>query len=442
MEWLLGLLALALGAALIPCAACAQGLGDPPGLNEAVTIEDLGFTQRMLVGSRASGMAGAYVASCDDAYALIYNPGGLAGVRRIDISLGFQYGTSEIKNDFYGSPSTTNLSATTLDAVAAAYPVPAYRGSLVVAGGVFRTLSSDFDILNRGFNETTATFDDYRLQQSGNGYSYVVGFGLDLSPVVSVGMNGFIMDGTIDALTQYQFNIPGPLQDGDFESETLFDSATVDLDGYGLTVGLMYHPHRLAHIGLAITTPVAIDLDGTGVTEVADYFFNAPDSFVVEQLPIKAEYTLPFRLDAGLDLTLGHLILNFDASYSDWKQTEVNGSRLKDENLQSIFRSVLDLRLGGELLVPGTPLRLRAGYALTPYALEYLDADRIDAENDLEKANIDTERQSLSAGAGILLGSVLTLDASYEYGTGKRSIPTLVDERTAQRVVLTGSYRF
>ncbi len=417
-------------------------LGEPPAINEAVTIEDFGFTQRLIVGSRAAGMSGAYVASGDDVYALIYNPAGLAGVRRIDISLGFQYGSSEIKSTFYGSPGNTDFSATTLDAVAAAYPVPAYRGSLVVAGGVFRTLSSDFDILNRGFNEGSVTFDDYRLQQSGNAYSYVLGFGLDLSPTVSVGMNGFIMDGTIDAVTQFQWGPPGPLQDGKFESETLFDDATADLDGYGLTIGLMYHPHRLAHIGLAITTPIAIDLDGSGVTEVVDYYFNAPDSFLVEQLPIKMEYTLPFRVDAGLDLTLGHLILNFDASYSDWKQAEVNGSRLKDENLQSIFREVLDLRLGGELLVPGTPLRLRAGYARTPYALEYLDSDRIDPQEPLQKAQIDTERQSLSAGAGILLGSVLTLDASYEYGMGKRSIPTLVDERTTQRVVLTGSYRF
>jgi long-subunit fatty acid transport protein len=422
---------------LAPNPASSQGI-----IDEAVTIEDLGFTQRLNVGARAAGMAGSCVASCDDVYALFYNPAGLAGVRRIDLSMGFQYESSEIKNLFYGNPNSTDYSTTTLDAVAAAYPLPVYRGSLVVAGGVYRIFSSEFDLLDRGFNETTDTSDDYRLQQSGSAYSYAVGFGIDLSPVVSVGMNAFILDGTIDALTQFQVDYPGPFQDGDLETFTLLDDAKVDLDGYGLAVGVVYHPEQRVRLGLAVTTPIAIDLQGTAVTEEAYYYFNAVDDFFEEGFRIDTEYTLPFRADFGLGLTLGHLIVNVDAAYTDWKQAEVGDVRLKDEDLQSIFRAVLDLRAGAEYLVPGTPLRVRAGYARTPYALEYLDSDRIDDVDELQGSDIETERHWLTAGAGVLLGSVLTLDASFEYGTGKRSIATLVDERTTRRVVLTGSYRF
>jgi long-subunit fatty acid transport protein len=423
------------GSILLPAPASAQNI------NDAVTIEDLGFTQRLAVGARPAGMAGAYVAAGNDVHSLIYNPAGLARIRRIDLSVGFQYAKNNVNNVFYGTNSETDFSSTTLDAVAIAYPIPTYRGSLVVAGGVWRVMSSQFDILNRGFNTDTDTFDDYLLQQSGSAYSYNLGFGIDLAPELSVGMNGFILHGTINALTQFSYRYPPPLQDGEVETATLIDDAEVDLDGYGLTLGLQYHPHRLLHFGLAVTTPTSINLRGDAATEEAWYRVNAADSFAVDQFVIETDYTIPFRIDAGVSFTLPQLLLSLDADYSDWTQAEVNNVRLKDENLNSVFREVVDIRIGGEYLVPGTPLRLRAGYAFTPFALDDLQADRIEG-NAIQKAHVDTERQTLAAGFGVLLNRVLTIDASFEQQTGKRSIATLTDERTTQRVVLTGSYRF
>jgi opacity protein-like surface antigen len=410
-------------------------------INEAVTMEDLGFTERLAAGARAAGMAGAYTSAGDDAYALFYNPAGLARVRRIDFSIGFQSSVGDFNNVFYGNSGPTHFSTTTLDAVAAAYPVPTYRGSFVVAGGVQRMLSSELDLLNDGYNSATDTFDRYLLQQSGSAYSYAVGVGYDISPLISLGLTGFLMDGTINALTQFNVDYPSPLQTGDLETETLVDDAEVDLDGYGMVLGIQYHPHRLLHFGFAVTTPIPIDLEGGAIEQRGYYFFNDQDEFYEDQFIIDSQYTIPFRFDMGASFTLPNLVVDIDAGYSDWEQAKANDVRLKDENLQSVFRSVLDLRIGAELLVPNTPLRVRAGYALTPYALERLQADRITGA-DLQEADIDTERQTYAAGAGLLLNGVFMLDASYEYQTGKRSIPTLVDERTVQKVVVTGSYRF
>lgn len=418
-----------------PSPAAAQDI------NQAVTIEDLGFTDRLPAGARAAGMAGALTAASDDAYALFYNPAGLARLRRIDLSIGFELSSAEVKSVFYGYPSSTDLSATTLDAFAAAYPVPTYRGSLVIAGGVYRMFTSDLDLLNDGYNSSTDTFDKYLLQQTGSAYSYTVGVGADLSPSVSVGLNAFLLDGTINALTQFGVDYPGPLETGDLETETLVDDAEVDLDGYGMVLGLQYHPHPLFHFGFAVTTPIPINLEGGAFTQTGYYFYNDQDEFYEEQFFIDTDYKIPFRFDAGLALTFQNLIIDFDAGYSDWAQTEANDVRLKDENLEPVFRSVLDLRLGAELIVPGTPLRLRAGYALTPYALDQLQADRITGA-DIQEAEIDTERQTAAVGAGFLLGGVFMFDASYEYQTGTRSIPSLLEERISQRVTLSGSYRF
>lgn len=426
---------LGIGAANFAAPASAQDI------NDAVTFEDLGFTERLSVGARAAGMAGAYVAGGDDVYSLVYNPAGLARVRRIDISVGFQYDRNNTNCVFYGTPGETDFSSTTLDAAAIAYPIPTYRGSLVIAAGVFRTMTSQFDILNRGFNTNTGTSDDYLLQQSGSTYSYNLGFGVDLSPTLSVGMNGFIMDGTINALTQFSYTYPQPLEVGDLESATLVDDAEVDLDGYGLSLGVQYHPHSLLHLGLAVTTPTSVNLRGNAVTEEAWYRYNSTDEFSMDDFVIETDYTIPFRVDAGVSFTAPQLLVSVDAGYADWTQAEVNDVRLKDENLNNVFRETLEVRVGAEYLLPGTPLRLRAGYAYLPYALDQLQADRIEGSS-IQKARIDTERQMLAAGFGFLLSSVLTIDASYEYQTGKRSIATLTDERTSQRLALTGSYRF
>ncbi len=411
------------------------------GINDAVTFEDLGFTERLSVGARPAGMAGTYTAAGDDVYSLVYNPAGLARVRRIDMSVGFQYDRNSTECVFYGTPGQTDFSSTTLDAAVVAYPIPTYRGSLVIAGGVCRRMTSQFDILNRGFNTNTDTFDDYLLQQSGSAYSYYLGFGVDLSPALSVGLNGFIMDGTINALTQFSYTYPQPLDDGDIESATLLDDAEVDLDGYGLTLGVQYHPTSVWHIGLSVTTPTSVNLRGDAATEEAWYRYNAADEFSADNYLLETDYTIPFRVDGGVSFTLPQLLLSVDAGYSDWTQAEVNDVRLKDENLNNVFRETLEIRVGAEYLLPGTPLRLRAGYAYLPYALDQLQADRIEG-TAIQDAHIDTERQAIAAGFGFLLSRVLTIDASYEYQMGKRSIATLTDERTSQRFALTGSYRF
>jgi long-subunit fatty acid transport protein len=386
-------------------------------------------------------MAGAYVGAADDVHALVYNPAGLARVRRIDLSLGFQYSDERVSNVFYGSTNETSFSAMTLDGLAGAYPVPTYRGSLVIGGGVYRVMTSQLDLLNRAFNTTTQTDDDYLLQQSGSVYSYNLGFGLDISPDLSVGATGFVLDGTLNVLLQSSYAFRPPFEDGDLESKWIVDDVEADLNGYGLRLGLQYHPHRLLHGGLVVTTSIPLEHKGTAVTDTTWYFHNDEGRLRTGRFVVESDYKIPFRVDGGLSFTLPELTVSLDAGYSDWTQAEVHGLKLKDENLVAVFRRVLDFRVGVEYVVPAVPVRLRAGYARTPFALEYLQADRI-AQNDLQKGKIDRERQTIAAGLGVLLDRVLTVDASFEYQIGERSIPTLVDERAATRIVLTTSYRF
>lgn len=410
-------------------------------INEAVTIEDLGFTRRLNAGARAAGMAGAYSAIGGDIQSLVYNPAGLARIDRGDLSIGFQHQKNNLESNFFGTNSNVDVTATTLDFVAGAYPVPTKRGSFVLAAGVYRTMSSQLDLLNRGFNTETNTFDDYRLQQSGNIWSYNFGAAIDLSDKVSAGANLFVLDGTISALTQFSFEFASGLNTGDLERDELVDDAIVNLDGYGAILGLQYDPHRLLHFGFAIATPVPITLQGDALQTELQYFYNAPDSIYEDAFVIESEYQLPYRVDFGVAFTSTYLIVSADAGYTDWTQAEVFNGNIKDSNLQPVFQEVLELRAGAELRVPFVPLALRAGYGYLPYPLEYLQADRITGDQ-IREADVSTERQLLTAGIGVILGRAVAVDAAAEYTVGGRAIATLEEDRSSYRLLLSGSYRF
>ena len=408
---------------------------------QAVDFEDLGFYNRLFTAARPAGLAGAYTSVGDDLHALVYNPAGLARLRRIDGSLGFQYEKNAHRNVFYGSPADVDQTSINLDCLSAAFPIPTYRGSLVGAIGVYREYSSYIDLLYRGFNTLTDTNDDYILQQTGSVFSYNFGFGVDLSPTLSAGASFFILDATINALTQYSYEYTEQVPAGQIWQVFLLDELETNLDGYGGRLGVQFYPHPKVQFGAALTTPVWINLAGSAYQEETFYKVAATDSFVASDILVELEYRLPFRLDGGLSFRHQNLLLALDIGYTDWTQSSVKKTRLRDNNLQPVQREVVDVRLGLELSLPNLPIHFRGGYAYLPHPLSYLIADRIEGE-PLVKAEVDQEQQLFSVGLGGLIGRVMSLDMAYQYRNGRRSIPTLSDERSLHRLQISTSYHF
>ncbi len=419
--------------------------------DDAVDMEDLGFYSHLLSAARPAALAGAYTSSCDDVHSLVYNPAGLARARRIEGSIGFQYEKNKLQNTYFGSAATVDQTSTNLDYISVAYPFPTYRGSLVGAFGIYREYSSYMDLLYRGFNTTTQSQDEYILQQTGSIFSYNVGFGVDLSPTLSAGASIFFMDGSINALTQWSYEYPPPLNPGDLQQEFLLDDLEADLDGYGGRVGIQFYPHNMVRFGISVTTPIWIYLDGNASTEITDYIEDQPDEFYVDFGSVDIDYRFPYRIDTGISLAAKHLLVSFDIGYADWSQSSINQTRLRDSSgsgIEPVQREVIDIRTGVEVNVPGTSFQVRLGYAYLPYALAYLETDRIGCDPDIcpdptfKEANIDKEHQMYAFGLGGLLGRVLTIDAAYQRIEGTRSVTTLKDERTQHRVLISSTYHF
>jgi hypothetical protein len=419
--------------------------------NQAVDIEDNGLTLNLFPGARPAGLAGAYTAIGGDVHSLVYNPAGLAATKRIELSLGFANDRYKNGIAFYGSAKNeADRSTTNLDYVSVAYPFPTYRGSLVGAFGIYRVFSSDMDLIYSGFNTDSETLDKYALQQSGSVFSYNFGFGVDLSPSLSGGASFFVLDGNLNALTQFSYAYPEPISQGALSKVFVDDDVDADLDGYGGRLGIQFKPHRMLDFGISVTTPTWIQLSGTADTNEIYYYENDTSSTYEDHYVLaETKYRLPFQIDAGVCFRPNEILLaSLDAGYADWTQTTINKVQLRGPSepgeptvRSAVFRQVFNIRTGVEVTIPGVPVRFRGGYAYLPYPLKQLQADRITNE-DLRPADVDTERQLISLGAGGLVGKVLALDGAFVYTTGERSIEPVIYQKTSKSFLLSASYRF
>ncbi|MEE9269606.1 MAG: hypothetical protein V3V49_05025, partial [Candidatus Krumholzibacteria bacterium] len=249
---------------------------------------------------------------------------------------------------------------------------------------------------------------------------------------------------------------PPPTTAGSPQRQSVLDDATADIDGFGAVLGVQIHPHPLLRAGLSVQTPILINVERTSIVENITLFFNALDRFERSVVTTSVDYKTPARVTGGFSFSPRNFRVGVDVEYANWTHATIDNKLIKDRNLLPVFKKVVSVRTGLEYTVPGAPIRLRGGYAFIPDPLEYLPSDRIEDwcrrmgtgtclrrfGTLLEKANIETERQVVAGGIGFLVGNALMVDTSYEFTIGKKTIPTLQDERTSQRLLVSTSYRF
>jgi long-subunit fatty acid transport protein len=405
----------------------------------SVLFDDFGLTDPLYTSARAAAMGGAFVSCGDDVHAIMYNPAGLARVSRIELGLGLQQEQIEVDNSFFGSSTGVERHSGGFDAVAVAVPVPTFRGNFVPAFGIYRMYTGHMDLHYRGVNDDNRTDDDYFLQQSGSIYGYNLGFGVDLSSTLSGGFAVFLVDGTIDVLEQYDYTTIDEIPERAFY---VTNDYSVDMSGVGARIGAQFYIYPSLRGGIALHTPIVLTAKGNSTVERTEHVDNGVGSYSIEQSEVDIDFIVPYRVDVGLSSDWKGLTLALGFGYADWTQASIDRKRLRARNLDQVFKEVIDYRAGLEWTIPDFPARLRAGYARRPYPLKYMLGNRIDATYSFSRASADDQRHQWSVGAGVLVGSVMTLDLAYLHESGTRSLPSLTDDRVTQRFLLSASYRF
>jgi long-subunit fatty acid transport protein len=409
-----------------------------------MSLERLGILATPGAGARPYAMGLAYTAVSDDAFALLFNPAGLAQVSKKEISIGLHHTSRDVTIGYEGLRSTQSGSYTSFEDLAFVYPYPTYRGSLVLGFGVFRAGGSDLDAYRSGYLSDIPATSENSYTQSGNIYQYHFGMGAEVSPNVSLGAGFVFWDESLDFTEQIIYEDPGSLA-------VYTDAVSLDLTGFSFNVGMLLRFNEILAAGFLFTSPAWLSYEGDGYLTYDGIYYEGPyiDWTYDESGLIDEEYTLPMKFRGGVSARFAPLLLSLDLEYIDYSQTKYNGKRLFDElspGRPAVFESAWNIFVGGEVAVPNSPVLLRGGYSYMPLALTTIEEITI-IESDalltyVGDAEIVRQRQYYMFGAGIVIDRVLAIDAGISFGSFERETDYLTEKQETTEFVLTGTYRF
>jgi hypothetical protein len=384
------------------------------------------------IGARQMAMGGTGLMAIDGT-SLFYNPANLARIPRIEFMFGLSNqkyknkssvltdqllvdtltGLADINNG-YRFEGFTSLSGgaeddktnTRVNNLILTIPYPTYRGSLVIGLGVARL--ADFDrVFNFAHRDRSLDGDIYssgREFQAGSLMQWSGGFGVDLSPRISVGASISLYTGTNDYDFTYQLDSVDYLY---FKSEQFITDKYL---GIGGKVGMAMQVNHYLAFGVTIESPTVIDIDEDYTlrsTTVIDGFYLPEDGY---NGSINYNLKKPFTFAMGVQLEKNNAVFEADIGYTDWAQMSYSDNpdmEQENKNIKDFYRDVLRYSLGVEYVIPSWSLSFRGGLFRDPLPFH----DQF----------VNDNRNGYSLGFGVLIDQVLTIDFAYVHGSYGRN---------------------
>lgn len=403
-----GLWAAILGIALFAAAASAQ---------EEVFQRGIEFG----VGARALGMGGAYIGVSDDYSATYWNPAALTQIRRME---GFGTMSYTQFNDEVASSSLTFTdkdSYTRFNSIGFAYPIPTYRGSLVLSLGYNRVRPYDSNFGFSWFNSTPGDSVAQRWSEVEEGglNNWSAAIATEVAPNFSVGAAFNLWDGK----NEYQFSFierddANLYTFDDFRSD---ESIQSDYSGYNFKLAAMFHPSSLLRLGATFSTPVTLKVEEQWRVYEETNDDDGGQGTYDDGGRFSYKISSPLTIGGGASVNIANLLLAGSVEYNDWSdvryKTEppVDGLSTSEANdrIRRQYRETLRLHLGAEFTIPLVNLQVRGGYLYDPTILSQEAFQEFYNLNDVpEEAN----REFFTAGLGIFLDKQVRLDLAVMTG--------------------------
>ena len=407
---------LALVLVLLPAAAHAGALGRPN-----------------LIDARAVGAGGAFTAVADDPSAVWFNPAGLTQIQRTTILGGFDM----VAASFDSTPATcapNGMTSTSCPkiSVSTTLPLPALAFSTRFAGangrdpsrvslgfGAFVTMGGQVD-----FNDAqlTAAGEEPGILHSKLAlYELVPSIAYKVNEVLSIGAS--LRAGVMGlGLT-------------DFESQTAVRPGTSSLTGsgagFGYALGVLVRP--LPALSLGATYRSRLDASVSGSGTINSGMSNQGVTFdLTVPWPQMVSFGIAYRVLPAL-----RLMASYD--WTDWSGFDAIAPHFSDANLDSLGRLLTDytdnytIHFGGEYSI-GEHAAVRAGYSFDSNAIP---------DRTLDRQLIDGSKNTVGAGASVLFGDRLWLDAAGELLFGSTRTVTASDMTVPKylRNVSPGTYQ-
>lgn len=272
-------------------------------------------------GAKASGMAGAFVATADDPSAIFYNPAGLAQQRSMSVLAGATF--INFSNEFVGDPNSEYTSGTEgkynrhTFVPPNMYAIMPIGENLTVGVGVFaawglrtdwadpwvgRFISKDADLKTTSVNPTIAW-------QTDNG-RFAIGGGVEYRRA------RVILKANSGALSPFSGRVV------DIANTRLVSDYGDDI---GWNLGVLFKPTDKVRIGASYRSDMDIDLEGEA--EVTQISTGHPqfDAIVASQLPPDQNIstTFPFPAVAAVGIAFSPTEawdIEFDITHMTWSR--------------------------------------------------------------------------------------------------------------------------
>jgi long-chain fatty acid transport protein len=342
--------------------------------------------------ARATGRAGAVVASTNAPSSIYYNSAGIALTQGVGIDVGGSYVRPTAGFTSAGSGEKTDAER---DSFVLPQAFVSWRASELVALGI--GLHSSYGLALR-WPETSPGRAQVREAELRT---------LFITPTFALNLHRYVPGLAIGAGVDL---VPASVQ---LSRDILFgvDTGSVTLGGdafgAGARVGISYRPEAAPALafGLTYRSPVVLDFSG-------DADFDAPPEYRPSLPPdggVTTEVTLPQTVQLGVQVSpVPELQIEIDGSWRGWSSYDQLDITLPDGTVESSPRdweNTFCVRLGAEYtFVDRWSVRVGAIWDQAP-----VPANRLDFQLP------DADRFDLSAGFGARLTDVFALDAGVLY---------------------------
>ncbi len=386
------------------------------------------------VGTKALGMAGAYVAIADDWSAMYWNPAGIIGQRAsVNLTAKVLRPSSNLKPDVSvdadgylhynnGVSYGTTKEFTPLGSIGGTYRINrSFTAGISVFSPAYRT--TEWLGLFTGPPEDYGNTEPYPERSWYSDLQVIdihptIAYKVDHKIHVGLGLSLQWASLTMEA-PSVKRSIPGYRWRRIYIDETLEGTGL----GFGLNFGLMYKLTRDMNFGLSIRTPIYITIDGDFTQNLIIPTISGVEGAVggvaTSISGAKMDLMIPMHSTVGVSYRpMQDVTVAFDVKRTHWSLVKNfnikmdQGSKgprdetLRDKKIPLAYDDTYRFSFGAEAKVPGG-FWLRGGY--------YFETTPVPDETRLPIMNDYGDNHSLSIGARFDITKRLYVDGYWEY---------------------------
>lgn len=335
-------------------------------------------------GSKAMGMAGAFVAQADDPSAIFYNLGGLALAEGKKAAAGVT--VLQLNESLYqglepgigaGTAGEQDPWMTLQPHVYAALPI---RPDLTASVGIY----SPFFLETRWIDPDSFAGREITTAAELIAYDLNPGLAYRLSPRIGIGLG--LIYRTSDLSLSRRFFADNPFTGG-VQDVAAVDMASDFSDGLGWNAGILHRLSDRFSWGFSYRSGISIDYSGIGRLTQISTGFSQLDELFAASLPLGQDLPTAVTIDFPQMATFGiafglrkSLRLEADLQWTGWSgferlEVDFTTSSVFDQTIPQEFDDSLSVRIGAQYTT-ATGTQYRVGFALdeTPQPEETVGA--------------------------------------------------------------------